>query len=288
MIKKDKIVFLFSYIFIGDRMKLFIKGLIIGIGKIIPGVSGALLAINFGVYDKLIKAVVNFFDDWKENIKFLLLVGSGIMISIVLFSKGISFLISNYRYLTMMLFMGLIVGGTYNYGSSIRYSKRDIWIIILIGVIFSGISFLGIDGNYVMQGDYRDNIMFFIGGIIEIGASIIPGISGTALMMIMGIYDEVMMMIGNIFQLEYVINNIGIYISYGMGMVVSFIGITLIINMLLKQCYHMFQVVIMGLCVYSILVMGRIIFMMRIGVIEFILGIMLLMGGMMIGYIMDK
>lgn len=288
MLKKDKIVFLFSYIFIGDRMKLFIKGLIIGIGKIIPGVSGALLAINFGVYDKLIKAVVNFFDDWKENIKFLLLVGSGIMISIVLFSKGISFLISNYRYLTMMLFMGLIVGGTYNYGSSIRYSKRDIWIIILIGVIFSGISFLGIDGNYVMQGDYRDNIMFFIGGIIEIGASIIPGISGTALMMIMGIYDEVMMMIGNIFQLEYVINNIGIYISYGMGMVVSFIGITLIINMLLKRCYHMFQVVIMGLCVYSVLVMGRIIFMMRIGVIEFILGIMLLMGGMMIGYIMDK
>ena len=53
-------------------MKLFLKGLIIGIGKIIPGVSGAMLAINFNVYEMAIEAVSNFFYDWKNNLKFLL------------------------------------------------------------------------------------------------------------------------------------------------------------------------------------------------------------------------
>ena len=288
MMKRDNIVFLFSYTYLGDKMKFFIKGLIIGIGKIIPGVSGALLAINFGLYDRMIQAVVNFFDNWKENIKFLFWVGSGIMISIVLFSKGISYLMGNYKFLTMMLFMGLILGGTYNYGNSIRYNKRDTLVIIMVVLLLMGISFLGRDGNYIRQGDYRDNIMFFIGGVIEIEASIIPGISGTALMMIMGIYDEVLMMIGNVFDLGYVISNIGIYISYGIGMMISFIGITMIINGIMKKHYHMFQVVIMGLCIYSILVILKMIFMIKVMMIEIILGIMLMMGGVVIGYIMDK
>ena len=65
-------------------MLLFIKGLIIGIGKIIPGVSGALLAINFHIYEKLINAITHFFDSKKENFKFLLIVCSGIFLAIIL------------------------------------------------------------------------------------------------------------------------------------------------------------------------------------------------------------
>ena len=55
-------------------MLLFLKGFIIGIGKIIPGVSGALLAINFHVYERLINAITHFFDGKKENFKFLLII----------------------------------------------------------------------------------------------------------------------------------------------------------------------------------------------------------------------
>lgn len=47
-------------------LKLFLKGFIIGIGKIIPGLSGSLLAINFNVYERAIKAISNFFSDWKK------------------------------------------------------------------------------------------------------------------------------------------------------------------------------------------------------------------------------
>ena len=54
-------------------MKLFIKAFIIGIAKIIPGVSGAMLAVSFSIYDKLINSITNFFDDKKNNLKFLLI-----------------------------------------------------------------------------------------------------------------------------------------------------------------------------------------------------------------------
>ena len=105
MMKRDKLSSLFSYVYIGDVMILFIKGFIIGIGKIIPGVSGALLAINFKVYERAIEAVVNFFDDWKKNLLFITKLGSGIILSIVLCSNGIIYLLNNYRFITMMFFV---------------------------------------------------------------------------------------------------------------------------------------------------------------------------------------
>ena len=118
------LVFLFSYILLVKSM-LFIKGLIIGIGKVMPGVSGALLAINFKVYDRLVESLVNFFSDWKNNLRFLVELGSGIIISIILFSNGIRYLLNNYNFLMMMLFMGLIGGGSYNYIRRVSYEKKE-------------------------------------------------------------------------------------------------------------------------------------------------------------------
>ena len=68
-------------------MLLFIKGIIVGIGKIMPGVSGAMLAINLNVYEKLINAITSFFDDVRDNFKFLLIFGIGILLSIIFGSK---------------------------------------------------------------------------------------------------------------------------------------------------------------------------------------------------------
>ena len=92
-------------------MILFIKGIIIGIGKIVPGVSGAVLAVILKVYDKGINAIVNFKNDIKNNIKFLICNGLGIGIGIILFSKIIVFMLDNYYVYTMLLFIGIIIGG---------------------------------------------------------------------------------------------------------------------------------------------------------------------------------
>ena len=74
-------------------MMNIIKGFIIGIGKIIPGVSGAILAISIGVYDKSIYYLNNFKNNKRESIKYLFPLGLGIIISIVSFSKIINYLL---------------------------------------------------------------------------------------------------------------------------------------------------------------------------------------------------
>lgn len=281
------LVFLFSYILLVKSM-LFIKGLIIGIGKVMPGVSGALLAINFKVYDRIVESLVNFFSDWKRNLRFLLELGLGIIIAIILFSNGIRYLLNNYNFLMMMLFMGLIGGGSYNYIRRVSYERREYKYILFIVGLLIGVSFIGQMDSYVISNSFNDNIMFFLGGVIEVFTSIIPGISGTAIMMIIGIYDVVLMLVGKIYDISYVINNINIYISYGLGIIISFILGTLLINYLLKKRKRLMEIMIGSFSIYSILMMGVMTFSKRASVIEIILGIMLMIVGIVIGFIMDN
>lgn len=281
------LVFLFSYILLVKSM-LFIKGLIIGIGKVMPGVSGALLAINFKVYDRIVESLVNFFSDWKRNLRFLLELGLGIIIAIILFSNGIRYLLSNYNFLMMMLFMGLIGGGSYNYIRRVSYERREYKYILFIVGLLIGVSFMGQMDSYVISNSFNDNIMFFLGGVIEVFTSIIPGISGTAIMMIIGIYDMVLMLVGKIYDISYVINNINIYISYGLGIIISFILGTLLINYLLKKRKRLMEIMIGSFSIYSILMMGVMTVSKRASVIEIILGIMLMIVGIVIGFIMDN
>lgn len=281
------LVFLFSYILLVKSM-LFIKGLIIGIGKVMPGVSGALLAINFKVYDRIVESLVNFFSDWKRNLRFLLELGLGIIIAIILFSNGIRYLLNNYNFLMMMLFMGLIGGGSYNYIRRVSYERREYKYILFIVGLLIGVSFMGQMDSYVISNSFNDNIMFFLGGVIEVFTSIIPGISGTAIMMIIGIYDVVLMLVGKIYDISYVINNINIYISYGLGIIISFILGTLLINYLLKKRKRLMEIMIGSFSIYSILMMGVMTFSKMASVIEIILGIMLMIVGIVIGFIMDN
>ena len=269
-------------------MILFIKGFIIGIGKIIPGVSGALLAINFKVYEKAIEAVVNFFDDWKKNLLFITKLGSGIILSIVLCSNGIIYLLNNYRFITMMFFVGLICGGTYNYATGIKCNYSDVLFMILFIVMLFIISYGNIFNSYEITHGFMDNVVFFIGGVIEVMSSIIPGISGTAIHLILGIYDSILMMISKIFDFQYVIMNINLYISYGIGMMVSFIICMIGINYLLKRYPVIFSKIILGLCIYSILMLVIFTFSLKITILNFVLGIMLLIVGLLIGCLLDK
>lgn len=269
-------------------MILFIKGLIIGIGKVIPGVSGALLAINFKVYERAIDAIVNFFDDWKGNLIFILKLGSGILLSIVLCSKGIIYILNNYYFITMMFFIGLVCGGTYNFVSSIKYNYKD---MMMIGLLVCGlfiITFGNISNSYILQNNFLDKIMFFMSGVIEVLASIIPGISGTAFLMIMGMYDKIIFMISKVFDFKYIISNMGLYISYGLGMFLSFIFSMIGINYVFQRYKVIVNKIILGLCIYSILMLIMLTFSKKIVVMELVIGIMLLVLGLLIGCILDK
>ena len=203
-------------------MELLIKGFIIGIAKVIPGVSGAMIAISFSLYDKLINTITNFFDKPKENSKFLFSLGFGIVLAIVFFSNIISYFINNYYIMTMMFFIGLITSSTFTFSMEVDYNFKNI-IIILFTIFLT--MFIGINntnGVYVMNGNFSDYLLYFLGGVIEIFSSIVPGISGTAILMMIGIYDYILMLFSNIFNITFLFDNILLYLSYGIGIFFSF------------------------------------------------------------------
>ena len=269
-------------------MSLFFKGFIIGIAKIIPGISGAMLAVSFNLYDKIIDAITNFFDDWKDNLKFLLIVGSGILLSIVSFSNIIRYFINEYYLGLMMLFIGLMVGGTYNFSKKIEYKLSSIVIIIFTTLIVSIIGLINPDNSYSLVGGISDYLMFFIGGIIEVFSSIVPGISGTAIFMLFGIYDNILLLFSNIFNISYVIDNILIYVSYGIGMFISFIFFSILINFLIKKYRNLFDTIVFGLCISSILLLFIMTFSKGFMFMELVIGILLFFVGVVISYLFDK
>ena len=263
---------------------LFVKGFLIGIGKIIPGVSGAILAINFNVYERLLDSLTNFFSNPKENIKFLLILGFGILLAIILGSNIILYLLNNYKFITMMFFLGLILGGTYNFSKSIKFNYKSIILMIIIISLFLLISSFNININN------KSNIIFFIGGIIEILASIVPGISATSILMMLGIYNDIIKMISKLFDYNYIVNNFNIYFSYGLGMFIS-----LIINILLSFLYYLIKkyknesyIVILSLTIISIIFLIKLILKIKINLLTFIIGIMTLIIGLLLSCILDK
>ena len=94
-----------------ENIKLILKGFVIGLGKIIPGVSGAMLAITMGVYETGLRAISNLTKEFKQHFKFLLFLGIGIVLAIVLGSKVVVYCLDKFYLPTMLLFIGMIVGG---------------------------------------------------------------------------------------------------------------------------------------------------------------------------------
>lgn len=170
---------------------LILKGIIIGIGKIIPGVSGSMLAISMGIYQKLIYSINNLFKDFYKNSLFLFKVGLGVIISIVFFSNIINYLLVGYRMITYMFFSGLILGNMIKVKSTNKKVSSIFFIIIIV------LGFINIDNKVNILNQFYNCIYYFISGFIDAFAMVIPGISGTALLMMIGSYDKIIDMFSN-------------------------------------------------------------------------------------------
>lgn len=213
-----------------------IKGIIIGIAKIIPGLSGAVLMISFNLYDRAIDAITNFFSNPKKNFIFLFNLGLGIVLGIVLFSKIIYYFISKYYLYTMFLFIGLIFGGvTFLYKNVYKSSKYFLISLISFVVVF-GISTLGGSGEYVLKNTYIDYIVFFIAGFLEAIGTVMPGVSSTALLMMIGVYNYYLVILSGALNIFYLKETLSFIIPFSLGMIIGIIILTIIINYLFK--YH--------------------------------------------------
>ena len=265
------------------KLKLFIKGLIVGLGKIIPGVSGSLLAISLNVYDRTILAITNFFDDVVENTKFLFTFSFGIVVSIIIFSKIILYFITNYYVITMLFFIGLILGGLLIFKSNYTSNKKNLIILLISFLIIIILFSFSHSNKYAIKCNIMDYLVFFGSGIVDAFAAIVPGISGTALLMNIGVYEIIISSISNITDINLIITNIKILIPFGLGMVLGFILLSILISYLLKKYHSEMMGFILGVSIGSMVLLVISVFKSNYTYIELILGLLFMTMGIFIG-----
>lgn len=267
-------------------MKNFIKGFIIGIGKIIPGVSGAILAIIVGVYDKSIYYINNFNNNKKESIKYLSPIGMGIILSIILFSKIIDYTLSKYFMITMLFFVGLIFGGIPFVFRKVY--KKDYYISIITFILFFIISVSSINNDYIIKNNFIDMFIFFISGVVEAIGTVVPGISSTALLLIMGTYDIILSSIGNVFNFSSFIYNIKILVPFTFGLIVGIIIMVKVINILFRKYENKTYSFIFGILFSSVILLIVQTFRESFTTIEFIIGICMMFLGIFISSLLEE
>lgn len=170
----------------------FGKGVLIGAGAILPGISSGVLCITFGIYEKLLDSVLNFFKDIKKNFKFLFPIVLGGIIGIILFSKILQFLLYKYPLQTKSIFIGLIISGVVLLFKEIN-KKEKVKIENLIYLFISlaiGIAMVYLENKLRVKAiENVNNIYLIISGFLMSIGIIVPGVSNTIILMLLGVYS---------------------------------------------------------------------------------------------------
>ena len=165
-----------------NNIKLIIKGFIIGLGKIIPGVSGAVLAMMLNVYEPALIAIANIKTNFYKNIKYLAMLGIGIIFAIIIGSKVLIFFLDKFYIQTMFIFIGIMLAGISPITKELNLSGiKEKIIIIFVAILFIYISPIQVNN---LTNNNSNMLIYFFSGILDAFSSIVPGVSGTVLLMI--------------------------------------------------------------------------------------------------------
>lgn len=267
---------------------LILKGFIIGVAKIIPGVSGAVLAISMGIYEDAIKKINNLFEDFHNNFKYLFSIGIGIFLAIMLTSKLIIYCLNNYYLPTMLLFIGLIIGGL---KSLFKKSQFNIKNIILFTVSFLFVFLLSLIGKqefFISDFGIFNFVIYIIIGLIDATTMVIPGISGTAVMMLLGCYELLLNLLSSLDGISNIVLNLSKLIPFVFGVAIGVIILTKIMSYLFDKKSEETYAIILGFATSSILVLSLQVFKNSFKTAEIILGIILLILGLFVSRKLDK
>ena len=255
--------------------KLILEGFIVGVGKIIPGVSGSMLAIFMGIYEELIEAITNFFRDKKKYFKLLFNFGIGLFLAIFLFSHIILFFLKNYYFGTMYLFLGLIAGTVVKFAKKTTVSRKDIGLFLIPWLLFLGFSCFKWQGAISLIDNGWQYVYIIILGGIDAFTSIVPGISGTSIFMILGSYELVLSILANPVSLSFLL--------YAIGLVLGVVATSYLMAYFFKHWSRQVYVIILSLAVLSLVMLCSEV----ISGFTIIYGIIFFMG-IALGYKFDK
>ncbi|GIO27142.1 DUF368 domain-containing protein [Ornithinibacillus bavariensis] len=228
------------------------RGLIMGASDVIPGVSGGTIAVLLGIYDRLIAAINGIFSkDWKKHFGFLIPLGIGMGTAVLLLSRIIEWLFEHYPDPTKFFFLGLIIGilpYLFRQADVKLNFKVNHYILLLVGAVAVG-SMLFLkerEGIIIEEMTLPIYLLLFFSAFIASAAMILPGISGSFILLVIGVYPVVIGAISNL-QLD-------ILAVVGVGIVIGILTMSKIINYFLEHYRNATFAIIIGLVIGSIFV----------------------------------
>jgi len=261
-------------------LKNIIKGIAIGISMMVPGVSGGTMAIVLGIYDRLVHSVAAFFSDWKKNLPFLLQVGAGGAVGVLIFSRFMEGAMMAYPHIMRYLIMGIIIGGlpllyrkaTEELSSSPAkgvsqtpktasaeksksqsagtYGKSKVTIsdfaFLVLGIVIVLVmaqepeSLIGI----ATDGSLVSYIFLLVSGFIIAIGLVLPGISWSFMLLVLGMYEITLNAINTF--------NIPFLIPLGIGIGLGTIGTAKLIEKFLQKYPRKTYMLIIGFVVGSL------------------------------------
>ena len=242
-----------------DSLILFIKGFILGVANIIPGVSGGTLAVSLGLYEKILDAIGSFFKNFKKNMGLLIPILLGAFVALITTSKVVSYALTNFKAQTIFLFVGLIYGGTSLLMRKTR-GKENISNIIIFAVAFLvviGLNFIKADSltiSFTNMG-VVDYLLLLLIGFIASSSMVIPGISGSFVLMIFGYYEKIINTVSNLTNFNELGSNLLILVPFGIGVLIGVVFMAKLITALIKKHEVKTYFGIMGFVLSSIVVL---------------------------------
>lgn len=225
-----------------DLLMTALKGLCVGGTMLVPGVSGGSMAMILGIYDKLIESVSSFLKDVKNSLIFLITFSLGGGVGMILLAKPLLYLIESYPMLLLYFFIGVVAGGI-----PMIYQKAEVdkitWKVFLYPALglAAVLLFEFLPADFFQLGNGEGILGFLLlaaAGIVAAVALVLPGISVSYLLLLMGIYDRTMLAIGD-FNLSYLI-------PLGFGIILGIILTTKLLENAMKNHTQATYLIILG------------------------------------------
>lgn len=243
-------------------IKSIFKGMIIGIANIIPGVSGGTMMVSMGIYDKLIHCITHLFSEFKQSVKFLFPIAIGMVIAIIASAFGLEWLFESFPVQANMLFIGLILGSLPIMWKNVKGNKLKVGHIIA-GLVFFALvvglaAFGGAEGAAAQLSFNLVNVIkLFVVGIIASATMVIPGVSGSMVLMLIGFYQPVLGAITDFIEaltsldMDGIFAGIGILAPFGIGVVAGVFAVAKLVEIIFDKFPLYAYWAIIGLVVAS-------------------------------------
>ena len=229
-----------------DFLRNVIKGIVVGIANVVPGVSGGTMMVSMGIYDRLISAVSHFFSKMKEHFFFLLALLIGMAIAILGGSVVITWLFDRFPFPTTMAFIGLILGGFPLIWKKVRSEKKHFGHFLICAIFFFfflGLSFVSGTSGYTadLTPTVSTMLVLFLVGIVAAGTMVVPGVSGSMVLLIMGYYNPILKTIRDFMaavkahDTEALVSGLKILIPFGIGVLVGIVLFAKLIEWIFKR-----------------------------------------------------